>query len=114
MEIALIISLIALAVALQGCIADSLTVIEKIRTRRTNRALLKKATKSNVVSIYSNLITEQLRGFFKKIASPRPTAELPKFHLDHIRPYSLGGTDSVSNLAFVCPSCHFKKICAVS
>ena len=34
MEIALIISLIALAVALPGCIADSLTVIEKIRARR--------------------------------------------------------------------------------
>ena len=113
MEIALIISLIALAVALPGCIADSLTIIEKLRSRRANRALLEKSTKSNVVSIYSSLITEYIR-FFKKIASPRPTAELPKFHFDHIRPYSLGGTDSVSNLAFVCPSCHFKKICAVS
>lgn len=43
MEIALIISLIALAVALPGCIADSLTVIEKIRARRAKRALFKKS-----------------------------------------------------------------------
>ncbi len=47
MEIALIISLIALAVALPGCIADSLTVIEKIRARRAQR-LLKKSTKSSL------------------------------------------------------------------
>jgi hypothetical protein len=39
MEIALIISLIALAVALPGCIADSLTVIEKIRGARAKRLL---------------------------------------------------------------------------
>lgn len=44
MEIAFIISLVALAVALPGCIADSLTVIEKIRARRAQR-LLKKSTK---------------------------------------------------------------------
>lgn len=43
MEIALIISLIALAVALPGCIADSLTVIEKIRARRAKHALFKKS-----------------------------------------------------------------------
>jgi hypothetical protein len=43
MEIALIISLIALAVALPGCIADSLTVIENIRARRAKHALFKKS-----------------------------------------------------------------------
>ncbi len=48
MEIALIISLIALAVALPGCIADSLTVIEKIRARRAQRSLLKKSSKSSL------------------------------------------------------------------
>ena len=47
MEIALIISLIALAVALPGCIADSLIVIEKIRAHRTKR-LLKKSSKSSL------------------------------------------------------------------
>lgn len=47
MEIALIISLIALAVALPGCIADTLTVIEKLRARRAQR-LLKKSTKSGL------------------------------------------------------------------
>lgn len=48
MEIALIVSLIALAVALPGCIADSLTVIGKIRARRAKRGLLKKAIAAHV------------------------------------------------------------------
>jgi tRNA nucleotidyltransferase (CCA-adding enzyme) len=68
MEIALIISLIALAVALPGCIADSLTVIEKLRARRANRALFKKS--------YSRARAEQddsfIQGSYAKMTRIRP------------------------------------------
>jgi hypothetical protein len=51
MEIALIISLIALAVALPGCIADSLTVIEKMRSRKDSKSdsIYKKTTINQLV-----------------------------------------------------------------
>jgi len=47
MELALIISLIALVVALPGCVADSLTLIEKARARRA-KLLLKKSSKRSL------------------------------------------------------------------
>ena len=67
MEIALIISLIALAVALPGCIADSLTVIEKLR--RAKR-LPKQSSLINMSRISSTF-----RDFLKKVTSSGPTAE---------------------------------------
>jgi hypothetical protein len=71
MEIALIISLIALAVALPGCIADSLTVIEKLRARRVDPLFKKKSDAAKSSAKWGGLSS-----FFKKLASPRPTAEL--------------------------------------
>ncbi|MDQ3816296.1 MAG: hypothetical protein M3362_01230 [Acidobacteriota bacterium] len=62
MEIALILSLIALAVALPGCIADSLTVIEKLRARRANRLL----KKSEIPHAYHSFV------FSKKADVDRP------------------------------------------
>ncbi len=31
------------------------------------------------------------------------------FHVEHIKPVSLGGTDDVDNLAWACPGCNLKK-----
>jgi 5-methylcytosine-specific restriction endonuclease McrA len=31
------------------------------------------------------------------------------FHVEHIVPLSLGGTDDVDNLAWACPGCNLKK-----
>jgi len=31
------------------------------------------------------------------------------FHVDHIVPISLGGTDDLDNLAWACPGCNLKK-----
>lgn len=72
MEIALIVSLIALAVALPGCIADSLTVIEKIRARRAKRALFKKS--------YSLARARQvdtfIQGSYAKVTRIRPISDV--------------------------------------
>jgi hypothetical protein len=74
MEIALIISLIALAVALPGCIADSLSVIERIRSRRANRAILKKSESQHALSNNLNLLRMLLlsprQAFLKKSIWP--------------------------------------------
>lgn len=32
-----------------------------------------------------------------------------EFHIDHIKPVSLGGTDEIENLAFSCAKCNLKK-----
>jgi hypothetical protein len=56
-------------------------------------------------------LKHQFRAFFKKVIIPRPIARHipPGYHLDHIRPYSLGGATSLSNLKLVCSVCHLKK-----
>lgn len=81
MELAVIISLIALAVALPGCIADSLTVIAKIRA-----SLLKKSEASNSL----------------KEAAPRPNSALLKKSLNAHAPRMLthSGMALLKNLLF--------------
>ena len=32
-----------------------------------------------------------------------------RYHLDHVIPESLGGTDDVDNLALACPTCNYHK-----
>ena len=32
-----------------------------------------------------------------------------RYHLDHILPESLGGTDNMDNLALACPTCNYHK-----
>jgi len=40
--------------------------------------------------------------------APQPATGI-RYHLDHIIPESLGGTDELDNLALACPTCHYYK-----
>ena len=40
--------------------------------------------------------------------APQPVSGV-RYHLDHILPESLGGTDSIENLALACPTCNYHK-----
>jgi HNH endonuclease len=40
--------------------------------------------------------------------APQPITGV-RYHLDHIRPESLGGTDDMDNLALACPMCNYYK-----
>ena len=40
--------------------------------------------------------------------APQPATGI-RYHLEHVFPESLGGTDDVDNLALACPTCNFYK-----
>jgi hypothetical protein len=40
--------------------------------------------------------------------APQPATGI-RYHLDHVFPESLGGTDEVDNLALACPTCNYYK-----
>ena len=40
--------------------------------------------------------------------APQPASGI-RYHLEHVFPESLGGTDEVDNLALACPTCNFYK-----
>ena len=40
--------------------------------------------------------------------APQPVSGV-RYHLDHILPGSLGGTDDMDNLALACPMCNYHK-----
>ena len=40
--------------------------------------------------------------------APQPVTGI-RYHLEHVFPESLGGTDEIDNLALACPTCNFYK-----
>ncbi|HEX3443642.1 MAG TPA: HNH endonuclease [Chthoniobacterales bacterium] len=40
--------------------------------------------------------------------APQPVTGI-RYHLEHLFPQSLGGTDEVNNLALACPTCNYYK-----
>jgi hypothetical protein len=79
MELALIIAIVALIVALPGCIADSITIIAKIRAHNEQRRSLKKGSCSGTTRRWLPLKKSSL-GIpdTKKIDLTRPTPALQK------------------------------------
>ena len=40
--------------------------------------------------------------------APQPVTGI-RYHLEHVFPQSLGGTDDLENLALACPTCNYYK-----
>ncbi len=72
------------------------------------------ATWNLILKIHALKKGEDLTPFKKITKSSLDYFSLTHPDADHFRPYSLGEDDSLSNLTFVCTSCHFKKSCNVS
>ena len=82
---------------------------EKCAARKRNRRARKRSAEGKHTSADIRAIFESQRGLCANCQSKLFKSGKNKFHVDHIMPLALGGSNWPSNLQCLCPSCNLKK-----
>lgn len=85
---------------------------EWMRNHPEARAANQSIRRARILGSGGSFTSDQIRGLFllqKGCCAICNGKLLDKFHRDHIMPLVLGGSNDISNIQILCPSCNSKK-----